>query len=242
MRSTDTFIKNAPKDEVNAALVAGVLREATSVPIPFTPIVGQTGGKLVVFDTGTGRPVRADQGRGRSVPRTTCRPPASTGAQVDTMIISHFHGDHINGLMATGHQAPTFPNAEIMVPAAEWKYWTDDGDMSKAARGAADGSSSNVQARVRRAWQEGDAVRRRTRRSCRASRSVATLGHTPGHTSLSSYASGRQQADGAGDVTQRSRACSCATRAGSACSTWTAPLAEATGARLYDMASSPTGC
>ena len=49
---------------------------------------------------------------------------------VDTVIISHFHGDHINGLLAA-EDKPAFANAEIMVPAAEWKFWMDDGEMSK---------------------------------------------------------------------------------------------------------------
>ena len=50
------------------------------------------------------------------------------------MIISHFHGDHINGLIAPDKKL-AFPNAEIMVPAAEWKYFMDDGNMSRAAKG-----------------------------------------------------------------------------------------------------------
>ena len=35
---------------------------------------------------------------------------------VDIVIISHFHGDHINGLI-TPDNKPSFPNAEILVPA-----------------------------------------------------------------------------------------------------------------------------
>ena len=44
---------------------------------------------------------------------------------VDVVIISHFHGDHINGLLNADGK-PAFPNAEIMVPEAEWAFWTDD--------------------------------------------------------------------------------------------------------------------
>jgi len=40
---------------------------------------------------------------------------------VDMVVISHFHGDRINGLR-TADNAPAFPNAEVLVPAAEWKY------------------------------------------------------------------------------------------------------------------------
>ena len=40
------------------------------------------------------------------------------------MIISHFHGDHINGLLAADNKL-AFPNAEILVPAASGNIsWT----------------------------------------------------------------------------------------------------------------------
>ena len=43
---------------------------------------------------------------------------------VDMVVISHFHGDHINGLL-TPTTRSAFPNAEVLVPAVEWKYsWT----------------------------------------------------------------------------------------------------------------------
>src|SRR5262249_29938903 len=50
---------------------------------------------------------------------------------VDTVIISHYHGDHVNGLLRADNSL-TFPNAEILVPAAEHKFWMDDGEMSRA--------------------------------------------------------------------------------------------------------------
>ena len=53
---------------------------------------------------------------------------------IDTVIISHFHGDHVNGLLTTDNQ-PAFPNAEVLVPATEWKFWSDDGEMSRASAG-----------------------------------------------------------------------------------------------------------
>ncbi len=28
-----------------------------------------------------------------------------------------------------------FPNAEVLVPATEWKFWMDDGEMSRASKG-----------------------------------------------------------------------------------------------------------
>jgi glyoxylase-like metal-dependent hydrolase (beta-lactamase superfamily II) len=42
---------------------------------------------------------------------------------VKTIIVSHFHGDHIFGLMAKDTNAQTYPDAEIIVPTAEMAWW-----------------------------------------------------------------------------------------------------------------------
>ena len=96
------------------------------------------------------------------------------------MIISHFHPDHINGLVM-GDNAPAFPNAEIMVPAPEWKFWMDDAEMNKAGvrmKSAFAGPRRvfDVLKRQVTQYEAGkDAVPGIT--------AVATAGHTPGHMS-----------------------------------------------------------
>jgi glyoxylase-like metal-dependent hydrolase (beta-lactamase superfamily II) len=42
---------------------------------------------------------------------------------IDTVLVSHFHGDHISGIRAKAGAA-NYPNAEIMVPAPEWQSGT----------------------------------------------------------------------------------------------------------------------
>jgi hypothetical protein len=49
----DTFVINAKKDQVNEALLAAHM-EKDMMTIPYTPIVINTGAKLIVMDTGTG--------------------------------------------------------------------------------------------------------------------------------------------------------------------------------------------
>ncbi len=46
---------------------------------------------------------------------------------IKTILISHLHGDHIYGLMNNETDAQVFPYAEIVVPAAELKWWTRPG-------------------------------------------------------------------------------------------------------------------
>ena len=41
-------------------------------------------------------------------------------ADIDTIVISHFHPDHIDGIK-TKDGAKVFTNAEILVPEPEWK-------------------------------------------------------------------------------------------------------------------------
>ena len=94
-------------------------------------------------------------------------------AKVDTIVITHFHGDHITGLMAKDTNAPIFPNAKIYVPAAEYKFWTDPATTAGAAK--------RIQA-VFPGWKnikqfEGD------KEVVPGVRAIATNGHTPGHTS-----------------------------------------------------------
>ena len=72
---------------------------------------------------------------------------------VDVVVISHFHGDHINGLL-TADNAPAFPNAEVPVPAAEWKYFMDDGEMGKQTTDRMKGVFANARRDFRRGPQE----------------------------------------------------------------------------------------
>ena len=112
------------------------------------------------------------------------------------VIISHFHGDHINGLITPDNKL-AFPNAEILVPAAEWKFFMDDGEMSRAPRRPHEGACSRTCARVF------DAIGRKVtpyepgKEIAPGITSVATPGHTPGHTSHI-IASGNEQGVRAG--------------------------------------------
>jgi len=100
---------------------------------------------------------------------------------IDSVIISHYHGDHINGLLKSDNSL-TFPNAEILVPAPEHKYWMDDGEMSRASAPRIQDLFKNVR-RVMR----GEVLKHL--RTYEWDREVipgiiaeGTPGHSPGHT------------------------------------------------------------
>jgi len=175
----DTYVANMPKDTVNAALTASYM-EANKARHAYTPIVVNTGQKLVVIDTGLG-PNLYQQSKGAVGQFQTNLAAAGIDRNaVDTVIISHFHGDHINGLLTADNKA-AYPNAEVMVPAAEWKFWMDDGNMSRVPE-IAKGNFNNSK-RVFGALGNKVTQYEAGKELVSGITSVATPGHTPGHTS-----------------------------------------------------------
>ena len=218
------FVKNASLDEVKAALKAGGLTDA-HVPITFTVTAVRIGGKVVLFDSGTGAQLAPTAG---NITKNGIMQAAGIDpATVETIVVTHFHGDHISGMMAKDTNEPIFPKAEINVPAAEYKFWTDPSVTAGAAK--------RIQA-VFPTWKnikqfEGD------KEVVPGVRAVNTNGHTPGHTSYS-MGSGNNELIVLGE-SPTFRRCSSGTPAGMRCSTRTRLSPRKTGARS-STASSPT--
>lgn len=227
----DNFVRNAKKDEVDAALEAAYM-EPGKMTIVFNPLVVNTGSKLVVIDTGNGL-AAFEQSKGavgqfqKNLAAAGIDPKA-----VDAVIVSHFHGDHINGLLGADGK-PLYPNAEILVPEAEWAYWSDDGNMSKAAGTPLDGNFKNVR-RVFGAL--GDKVTRypHDKELVTGITPIATPGHTPGHTSFI-LASGNGKVLIQSDLTNHP-ALFVRNPGWHAVFDMNADQAEATRRRVYDMA------
>ena len=125
----ETFVLNVKKDDVNAALEKAFLPK-DKVSIHFAPLVINTGGKLVVVDTGNGPGAFASSKGNVGQFASNMAAAGIDPKSIDMVVISHFHGDHINGLL-TADNVLAFPNAEVLVPAVEWKYFMDDGEMGK---------------------------------------------------------------------------------------------------------------
>src|SRR6195952_957263 len=106
----DTFVLNVKKDEVNAALEKAYMPK-DKMSIQFAPLVVNTGGKLVVIDTGNGPAAFASSTGAVGQLATNMTAAGFDPKNVDIVVISHFHGDHVNGLL-TADGGPAFPNAE----------------------------------------------------------------------------------------------------------------------------------
>ena len=174
------FVRNAKKDDVNAALAAAFV-EKDRLTTPYTPIVVNTGAKLIVIDTGNGE-ANFEKSKGALGQfQKNLKAAGIDRNAVDLVVISHFHPDHVNGLLTADNKL-AFPNAEILVPAPEWKFWMDDGEMSRASAGR----MQELFANNRRVF---DALGRKVtpyemgKEVAPGILAVATHGHSAGHTS-----------------------------------------------------------
>jgi glyoxylase-like metal-dependent hydrolase (beta-lactamase superfamily II) len=186
----DNFVGNVSKDEVGKALVAAYLDKDT-MATPYNPIVVNTGSKLVVIDTGTGEAAYTQSKGATGQFQTNLAAAGIDPKAIDTVIISHYHGDHVNGLLKADNTL-AFPNAEILVPTVEHKFWMDDGEMSRASAGRMEGLFKNN----RRVFS-GDVLKRLKtydagKEIVPGITAVATYGHTPGHTSHVITSGGRK--------------------------------------------------
>jgi glyoxylase-like metal-dependent hydrolase (beta-lactamase superfamily II) len=162
------FVRNADAAAVRAALAADML-PTDHLDITFNITFVNTGSDLILFDTGTGGLLAPTAG-------TMWANMAAAGidpARVTKIVFTHFHGDHVSGLVTREGQA-RFPNAELIVPEAEWAFWMGDrapqqgATMVKGRFGAYPGE------RVKRVASNAEIVTGVV--------GVPTHGHTPGHT------------------------------------------------------------
>jgi glyoxylase-like metal-dependent hydrolase (beta-lactamase superfamily II) len=169
----DTFVRNAPYDVVRKAL-ADAFMPADTLAMPFTPLLINTGAKLVLIDTGSGGQLASTAG-------SLVANLSAAGIDpkmVDAVVISNFHPDHIDGLRTKDGDL-VFANAEILVPRIEWAYWMDDANLN-----ASSALFKPYFLNARRIFRDlHDAVRpfESDKEILPGIAAVAAPGHTPGH-------------------------------------------------------------
>ena len=180
-----SFIKNASIEDTKAALAKANM--ATEyMPIPLTVIVLKVGDRLIMVDSGSGV--------GQWQPTAVSLPSNMQAAGIDpgkigTIIISHFHPDHIFGLMEKGSNAPIYPNAELVVNATEYKWWTEPGRVEKLPE-ARKALGTRIQT-VFPTWKNFTLVEGE-KEVAPGIRLVNAPGHTPGHSAFLVESGGKQ--------------------------------------------------
>ena len=192
------FFSNATVAETKRALADAGLTTAF-VPIPISVFVVKLNGKLVLCDAGGGNQVQAFHPECVFVSGKTMANMRAAGIdpkRIDTVLISHFHPDHIFGLLEKNTNAPVFPNAEIIVPAAEYRWWTDPSLITRLPPGHRP-LARRIQAVIPH-WKNVLPVEGEDE-VMPGIRFVNAPGHTPGHTAFH-VSSGNQQLMISGDA------------------------------------------
>lgn len=110
-----TFGMTTDPETFNAVSQAAFIPSDKSATF-YTPVLVNTGDKLVLFDTGLSAAAITD----------ALKAAGYSPEQIDTVVITHMHGDHIGGLVEGTKR--TFPNASYVTGAIEYNYWEKTGN------------------------------------------------------------------------------------------------------------------
>lgn len=94
----------------------------------FNAFVVNTGKHLILVDSGAGHCVPQTAGALEANLRASGYQPE----QIDTVLLTHMHLDHVCGLVDSSGQA-LFPNAQVYASKAEADYWLSDEQKERAA-------------------------------------------------------------------------------------------------------------
>ncbi len=167
------FGKNQKIEDVQAFLLKNHL-PTDKMTISFTPVIVNTGREVVMFDAGYGEE-RRDKGAGLMA--ATLATAGYTPEQIDVVVITHCHPDHVSGLMEGDR--PVFPNARYVTGEVEYNFWSRKELLNDANKGMvrrAKAVQSNVvplAEKMKFIRAGADVVTGIT--------SVPAFGHTPGH-------------------------------------------------------------
>ena len=134
----------------------------------------QVGGRTAVVDTGSGETMGPTLGKLPGLMSAV----GIADRDVDTVLLTHMHPDHSNGLTDTDGKR-LFPEAEIVVDEIDVKHWHDDGAKSRAPEGQRTRYFEEARRQIapyqdRRKGAKGEVFPQVT--------AVPLNGHTPGHT------------------------------------------------------------
>ena len=132
-----TFGVNQPEEAVKKFAADHLLPESR-MENSFTPTIVNTGREIVLFDAGNGVARRPDAGKLLA----TLDIAGFKSDQIDTVVITHCHPDHIGGLMESG--TPAFPKARYFIGQEEYDFWSNKDRLSGPTEANAKLVKSNV--------------------------------------------------------------------------------------------------
>ncbi len=124
--STQKLFANVPGEQLQAALRQRNLPLET-ITTPYTYLYANTGEHQVLVDMGAGDYLAPRTGKLlHSMNAAGIEP-----AQIDTVVITHAHPDHIGGALDVRGQ-PVYANASYYMSQVEWSFWFSDASRALA--------------------------------------------------------------------------------------------------------------
>ncbi len=167
--------EDRPQAEVEQLMRENLLPEKKFQP-GFTPTVVNIGKELILFDTGNGAHGFVPRPYGGWL-AAQLGPAGLAPEQIDVVVLTHGHPDHIGGLMEAGK--PLFPRARYVMGDVEYDYWSPK-DLSAPPESTEYKTGKLFQANVAPLASQisflkpdGEIVP--------GIRAVEAYGHTPGH-------------------------------------------------------------
>lgn len=127
VRLPAAILKGAPQKDIARALERAFTDPQTGIPTAVNAFLVNTGRNLVLVDTGAGTYFGPKAGYLAENIRASGYDPA----QVDTVLVTHLHSDHVLGLTDKDGK-PVFPNAVVRVAEIEAAYWLSPETEAKA--------------------------------------------------------------------------------------------------------------
>lgn len=168
------LLTNVKPGQVDALLQKQFLKSPVETSV--NTFLINTGTKLVLVDTGAGALFGPTLGK----LLTNLKAAGYEPGQIDDVVITHMHGDHVGGLVSNGQR--TFPNAVVHADKHDADFWLSKAEMAKAPpegqnsfKGAMMTLQPYIDAKKFEPFEAGAQI-------VPGVRSVAAHGHTPGHT------------------------------------------------------------
>ena len=174
------FFANVPKEQIEELLRQRNLA-TDHITTPYTYLFVNTGEHRVLVDMGAGNLFLTTGRLVQNMKAAGIEP-----AEIDTVIITHAHPDHIGGALDKEGN-PVFPNARYYIWKDEWDFWFSETAFAKAPETFVKIARKNLEPikdRVSLLEHESEILP--------GIRVIAAPGHTPGHMVVSVSSSDEQ--------------------------------------------------
>lgn len=190
----ESFFANAPRDRLEEVLRRNNL-PTDHISTPYTCLYVDTGVHHVMVDTGAGALGMNASKFFPSVDHSTTvtgnllpslRAAGIEAAEVDTVIITHAHPDHVGGTLREDGSL-VFGNASYFIGREEWDFW-----MSGTAEQATPAPMVSIARQALEPLRDRVSLIEDGVEIVPGIHAVAAPGHTPGHLALSIRSAGEQ--------------------------------------------------